>query len=115
LAIPIVGAGSASTYSVSASSVFQSLLVSGNTYLTARILFDNDNNHPNDTNGRINGTPGDLATTYNWTTATVGGYLYLQLANENIGGNQVPEPATFVLLGSALVGLALIGLRRRKA
>jgi hypothetical protein len=34
---------------------------------------------------------------------------------ENVGASQVPEPATFVLWGSAAAGLGLIAWRRRKA
>ena len=34
---------------------------------------------------------------------------------ENVGGQQVPEPATLVLWGSAAAGLGLIAWRRRKA
>jgi hypothetical protein len=113
LAIPIV-AVAGSGYNVSASSMSQSQLVSGSTYLTARIRFD-DGVHSNAVDGHIdNNTPNDLGGTYNWTTSTAGGHVHLQLTNENIGEVEgVPEPATFVLLGSALVGLGLLHRRKR--
>jgi hypothetical protein len=109
LAIPIE-AFAGSGYDVWASSVSQTLHVSGDTYLTARILFDNGM-HANTVDGHIDGAPDDLADTYNWTRATHGSVFYLQVTNQDIP-SAVPEPATFFLLGSALVGLGM--LRRRK-
>lgn len=86
--------------------------------LTGRILWSGEQ-HANSSSGHLSSNPGDLETQWQWTTNGPGnaGYMYLEMTYDNAGSGpaEVPEPATFVLLGSVLLGLGPLVNRRRKA
>ncbi len=77
-------------------------------YLFATLLFSNTQ-YANDPTSQHITSPPALDTSASWTANSQTRYLYLQLTYDT------PEPATFLLIGSALAGLGLLRRRLPKA
>ncbi len=120
LSVPVVINASSNTVFLGSASQSQAIPSLPDTFLTVRLWFDDDD-VDNNTTGHVSSS--DVKDHLNDRTATYtfdrgdddddcgeapSRYLYLQMTYET------PEPATFGLMGSALIGLAILLRRRRR-